>query len=198
MTYLAFIAPDSNLFVYGIVPLLIFLARVSDVTIGTLRIVFVSKGFKFLAPILGFFEILIWLIAMSKIFQNLDNWFYYVAYAMGFATGNYVGLKIEERMALGYVNLRIVTALPGNELIESLTKAGYGVTHIKAQGSQGNVNVIFCIVKRKYIEKIRCLLKEYNPNAFYTIEDIRFANLSYTSSPERISKRRFYLMRKGK
>lgn len=197
MTQIFFIASDSNLFIYGVVPLLIFLARVSDVTIGTLRIVFVSKGFKFLAPILGFFEIFIWLIAMSKIFQNLDNWFYYVAYALGFATGNYVGLKIEERMALGYVNLRIITALSGEMLIKSLAKAGYGVTHIDAQGSQGDVNVIFCIVKRKCIDNITSLIKEHNPNAFYTIEDIRFAKLN-TVPAERLAKRRFSPLRKGK
>ncbi len=111
-----FIQTDSFLFVYVLIPLLIFLARVTDVTLGTIRIVFVAKGYKFLSAVLGFFEVFIWLVAVSKIFENLDNWFYYIAYAGGFAAGNYVGLLIEERMAIGYVNIRIVTKQSGEEL----------------------------------------------------------------------------------
>lgn len=191
------IATDDFLFVYVIIPLLIFLSRIADVTIGTIRIVFVSKGFKFLAPLLGFFEVFIWLIAMSKIFENLDNWVYYVAYAGGFATGNYVGLRIEERMALGFVNIRIITKLPGEYLIQKLSNSGYGVTNIKAEGGKGPVNVIFCVIKRKSIAKVVEIVKEHNPKAFYTIEDIRFANLSYVPT-EHLRKRRFSPLRKGK
>ncbi len=78
---------SSDLFSYAILPLLIFLARICDVSIGTLRIIFVSKGVKKVAPVLGFFEVLIWIIAISKIMQNLDNYVNYIAYAAGFATG---------------------------------------------------------------------------------------------------------------
>ena len=96
---------DSSLFTYAILPVLIFLSRLIDVTIGTLRIIMVSKGQKSWAPILGFFEVLIWLIAISKIFQNLDNWLCYVTYAAGFATGNYIGLFLEEKLAVGILEL---------------------------------------------------------------------------------------------
>lgn len=160
-----------------IIPVLIFLARVSDVTIGTLRIVFVSKGFKILAPLFGFFEVFIWLLAMSKIFQNLDIWLYYVAYSAGFATGNYVGLIIEEKLALGFVNLRIITQLPGADLIKRLSGEGFGVTSLEAFGSRGKVNIIYCIIKRSDFKQVSLLINEYNPKAFFTIEDIRFANL---------------------
>ena len=119
---------DGFWFTWVIVPLLIFLARVSDVTLGTIRIVFVSKGFKLLAPILGFFEVFIWLLAMSKVIQNLDYWLYYVAYSAGFAVGNYVGLSIEERLALGYINLRIITMDSPEKLISRLSGEGFGVT----------------------------------------------------------------------
>ncbi|TAJ14762.1 DUF2179 domain-containing protein [Marinilabiliaceae bacterium JC017] len=161
---------------YVLIPGLIFLSRVTDVTIGTIRIVFVSKGYKALAPVLGFFEIFIWLLAMSKVFQNLDNWFYYVAYAGGFGMGNFVGLKIEERLALGYINIRIITQLSGTKLITLLSNSGYGVTHMEAQGSQGKVSVIYCIIKRSNLQEVINLIHEYNPKAFYTIEDIRFTN----------------------
>ena len=88
---------DSDLFSYVLMPLLIFLARICDVSIGTLRIIFVSKGKKNIAPILGFFEVLIWITAISKIMQNLDNYINYIAYAAGFATGNLIGMIIEEK-----------------------------------------------------------------------------------------------------
>jgi len=159
-----------------IVPLLIFFARVADVSLGTLRIVFVSKGLKMLAPILGFFEIFIWILAVSRIFQNLDNWLYFFAYAIGFATGNYIGLKIEERIALGYINIRIITHLSGESLIKRLSIEGYGVTSVEANGSLGKVNIIYCVLKRSDYKRVAELINEYNPKAFYTIEDIRFAN----------------------
>lgn len=188
---------DNFIYIYVIIPALIFLARVSDVTLGTIRIVFVSKGMKILAPLLGFFEILIWLIAMSKIFQNLDNWFYYIAYAGGFAMGNYVGLKIEERLALGYLNIRIITQKSGLKLIKELSSAGYGVTYMDAQGSRGDVNIIYCIIKRKDITDITSIIKNYNPNAFYTLEDIRFANFGVFPGKSMI-KRQVISTRKGK
>ncbi len=188
---------DSFTLTYIAIPLLIFLSRVADVTIGTLRIVFISKGLKVLAPVLGFFEILIWLLAMSKIFQNLDNWLYFIAYAGGFAMGNYVGLKIEERLALGYVNIRITTQKPGTELIHSLSEAGYGVTYMNAFGSKGHVNIIYCVLKRKDIPEVTRIIKTFNPKAFYTLEDIRLANSGvFRTRP--LAQRNPFPLRKGK
>jgi len=159
-----------------VIPLLIFIARIADVSLGTLRIVFVSKGMKILAPVLGFFEIIIWLLAVSRIFENLDNWVYFISYAAGFSAGNYIGLLIEERIALGFVNLRIITQLSGEELISRLSSEGFGVTSVDAKGSLGKVNIIYCVIKRSDYQRVAKLIKEYNPQAFYTIEDIRFAN----------------------
>ncbi|MCU4155993.1 DUF2179 domain-containing protein [Carboxylicivirga sp. A043] len=167
---------DGFTMTYIAIPLLIFLSRVADVTIGTLRIVFLSKGFKVLAPVLGFFEVLIWLLAMTKIFENLDNWFYFIAYAGGFAMGNYIGLIIEERIALGVVNIRIITQKSGVELIKNLSESGYGVTHLDAHGSKGPVHIIYCILKRKDVAEVTEIIKRFNPKAFYTLEDIRFTN----------------------
>jgi len=84
-------------------PLLIFFARVCDVSLGTIRIIFISKGIKYLAPIVGFFEILIWLLAISQIMQNLTNPYYYIFYAGGFATGNLVGIILDEKLSIGTV-----------------------------------------------------------------------------------------------
>jgi uncharacterized protein YebE (UPF0316 family) len=167
---------DSQVFNWIIIPMLIFFARVVDVTIGTIRIIFVSKGMKILAPICGFFEILIWLVAIGKVFQNFTNPIYYIAYAGGFATGNYVGIIIEERLALGLCVIRIVTRRDATKLIEFLRAAGYGVTTMDAHGAGGPVKIIYTVVRRYDIEKINSVIQKYNPRAFYSIEDVRFAS----------------------
>ncbi len=167
---------DGTLFTYVLLPGLIFFSRIMDVSFGTIRIVMVSKGHKFWAPFLGFFEILIWLIAISRIFENLDNWTCYFAYAAGFATGNYVGLLIEEKLAFGIVKLQIITRREAGELISNLKEAGYGITHHNAKGSNQNVSIIYSIIKRSEIKKVENIIKTTNPKAFYSIEDVKFVN----------------------
>lgn len=164
---------DSAFFTYFLLPFLIFLSRIVDVTIGTIRIVMISKGHKTWAPLLGFFEVLIWLIAISKIFQNLDNWVCYAAYAGGFATGNYIGLIIEERMAIGIVKIQIIARSETKHLLSNLKAAGYGFTHHEAQGSNENVSIIYSIINRNEIHKVEEIVKSTNPKAFYSIEDVK-------------------------
>ncbi len=164
---------EGNLFSYLILPLLIFFARISDVTIGTMRIVMVSKGQKLIAPLLGFFEVIIWLITMSKIIQNIDNWVAYVAYGAGFATGNYIGLIIEEKLAVGIVQLKIITRKSAQNLIAKLKAGGYGITHHEAQGANEKVAVIYTIIKRSEVNKVLGIMRTYNPNAFYSIEEVK-------------------------
>ena len=167
---------DSNLFTLGLIPFLIFLARICDVSIGTIRIIFVSKGNKRIAPILGFFEVLIWITAISKIMQNLDNYVNYVAYAAGFATGNFVGMIIEEKLAVGIQMIRIITHQSGNELVQSLNSKGYGATSVEAKGAKGKVHLIYSIVQRQELDRVIQIIDTVNPKAFYTIEDIRSVN----------------------
>jgi uncharacterized protein YebE (UPF0316 family) len=167
---------DSTLFSYGIMPLLIFLARICDVSIGTMRIIFVSKGKKYIAPILGFFEVLIWIIVISKIMQNLDNYVNYVAYAAGFATGNFVGMLIEEKLAIGIQIVRIFTNQPGKELVQSLNINGFGATSIEAQGAKEKVNIIYTIVQRNELNKALDIINSFDPKTFYTIEDVKATN----------------------
>lgn len=171
---------DSTAFLYIVLPLLIFLARILDVTIGTLRIIFVSKGLKHFAAVLGFFESLIWLIAVTQVMQNLNSWHTYIAFALGFGAGNYVGIVLEERIALGNLLIRVITQKEANELVSVLRKEGYGVTSVEARGESGPVKLIFSITKRKNVNKIISIIKKYNPNAFYTIEDMRYVNQTYT------------------
>lgn len=184
---------DSAAFTYFLLPFLIFVARICDVTIGTVRIVMVAKGQKIWAPILGFFEVLIWLLAISRIFANLDNWVCYLAYGAGFASGNYIGIQIEEKLAMGIVKIQIITRKSADLLIEKLKASGYGITHHNAKGGSEDVSIIYTIIKRTNLEKVVQQIKTYNPNAFYSIEDVRF--VSHGVFPEKTVTWR---LRKGK
>ena len=167
---------DSAAFTYVILPILIALARICDVTIGTLRILMLSRGHKYLAPFLGFFEVLIWIIVMAKIVQNLTNVPCYIAYAGGFAIGNMVGILIEERLAIGTLVIRIITKQDASGLIDGLRDAGHGVTSIPAQGSMGLVHVIYSVINRSALDEVVEIIRKFNPKAFYSIEDVRYVS----------------------
>ncbi len=167
---------DSELFTLIILPLLIFIARVFDVTFGTMRIIFISKGEKFLAPLFGFFEIMIWLFAIGQVMQNLTNIAYYVAYAGGFATGNYVGIYIEDKLAIGKLVVRIITRKDASDLITALKSKNYGITIVDALGATGNVKLIFTVIKRKDVDDVVGMINHFNPKAFYSMEEVRAAN----------------------
>src|SRR5512133_1759696 len=167
---------DSDFFSYVIMPVLIFLARICDVSIGTMRIIFVTKGKRSIAPVLGFFEVLIWITAISKIMQNLDHYVNYVAYAAGFATGNLVGMIIEEKLAVGIQMVRVFAHERGSELVHTLNSNGYGATVVEAFGARKQVHLIYTIVQRNELSSVLELINRFNPKAFYTIEDIRSVN----------------------
>lgn len=165
-----------EIYAWIILPFLIFFARVCDVSLGTLRIIFVSKGIKYLAPIVGFFEILIWLMAISQIMQNLTNAYYYIFYAGGFAIGNLVGIILEEKLSIGTVGIRIITRQDAIELVNALKNSKYGITVVDAEGPKGKVKIIYTVINRQNIQKVINIVKQYNPKAFYQIEDIRYVS----------------------
>lgn len=164
---------DSPLFAYGILPLAIFFARIADVTLQTLRILAVSRGNKLVAPLLGFFEVIIWLLAIRQIMENLSNPFCYLAYGAGFAMGNYIGILIEEKTAIGKQIIRIFTRKDAHALVADLRRQGFGVTDIPAQGKTGPVSVLYTIIERYDLDRVVRVIEKFNPMAFYTIEDIR-------------------------
>jgi len=168
---------QSDLFNWLILPLLIFLARTCDVTLATLRNVFIARNIRKIVPVLGFFEVLIWLMAVSQTIKGLNNFMCYLGFAGGYSMGIFVGLKIEEKLALGKQVIRIITNQNTSELVNSLYKAGMGATIIDGNGAKGPVKVIFTTVKRKDVELVDEMIKVHTPNAFYTIEDIRNSNM---------------------
>lgn len=169
----SFLTGDSAVFTWVVLPLLIFLSRIADQSIGTLRLIFVSKGYKYLAPLLGFFEVIIWLIAVMQIIKQVDNIFYYVAYGAGFAAGNYIGMIFEERLSLGTVVVRIIPNKDTHLLIENLKSKAFGMTLLDAEGSRGPVKIIFSIIPRKRVKSLIEIINQYNPNAFYSIEEVK-------------------------
>ncbi|CAD7289344.1 DUF2179 domain-containing protein [Campylobacter suis] len=165
------------------IPALICLARITDVTLGTIRIIFVSKGQKYLAPILGFFEIMVWLVAITQVMQHLDHWQNYIAYALGFALGNFLGIWLENKLALGNVMVNIVTKTDANILAKILRDCGYWVTQTDAVGNDGNVSILVTIIKRSDVSKIIPIIKKHNPWAVYSVSDMRYVNTSAASMP---------------
>tara|TARA_Y100000031_G_C8059117_1_gene309772 strand:+ start:65 stop:646 length:582 start_codon:yes stop_codon:yes gene_type:complete len=164
---------NSDWFRLVFIPLFIVLARIVDVSLGTLRIIFVSKGMKYLAPALGFVEVIIWLLAIGQIMQNLSNVVNYIAYGLGFAIGNYLGIRIEEKLAMGFVVLRVITRKSAQELKSYFTRSGYKYTILDAMSDEGPVHVIYITVKRKNLREMIPNVKRYNPKAFYTVEDLK-------------------------
>lgn len=167
---------DSPVFDLLLLPFFIFVARICDVSLDTLRIIFISKGYKFIAPIIGFFEVLIWIVVITRIMQNLDNWLCYIAYAGGFATGNYVGMLLDEKLAIGHEMVRVITRKDAHELTNALRQAGYGVTKVNAMGMQGEVGILYIVINRKKLKEVISTINEYNPNAFFTVENINYVN----------------------
>lgn len=165
---------DTDLFNYIILPVIIGLARIFDVTVGTLRIILVSKGNKKIAPLLGFIEVLAWIIVIGEIMKSANNFACYIGYATGFATGNYVGMIVEEKLALGNLIIRIITEENARQLKNAIVKAGFGMTIVPGFGAMGNpVDIIFMTIHRSDLKKVIELIKENNPKAFYSIEELK-------------------------
>lgn len=163
---------NSWVYTWIVIPLLIFVARIFDVSLGTVRVIFVSRGLKYLAPVVGFFEILIWLLAIGQIMKNLSNPACYIAYAGGFAMGNFVGIHIAEKLSLGLVMIRVVTKRDAAPLVDFLKAENYGVTSVEGHGTSGQVKVVFTIVPRREVRGVVELIKKFNPHAFYSIEEV--------------------------
>ena len=182
---------NTEMVSYILVPILILLIRVADVSIGTLRIIFISRGIRYFAAILGFFEVLIWLFAISQIMQNLNSPIHYIAYAAGFGIGNFVGISIDRKLSLGNRTVRIITRKDATDLVRSLREQGYGVTSVDGEGVSGPVKLIFTIVRRHQAVQVIEIVRKFNPNAFFTVEDMRFVQENI-SDPLQVSARSIF------
>jgi uncharacterized protein YebE (UPF0316 family) len=166
---------DESFAIFSALPLLVFFAELCVVTLSTLRIIFLARGMKILAPAIGFFEVTIWLFAIGQVMQNLSNIGCFLGFAGGFTLGNFFGLLIEKRLALGTVIIRTVTHRDATDLVESIREARYGVTSLDAEGATGPVKVVLTIVRRKELDDVLAIIRRFDPNAFYSVDEIQEA-----------------------
>lgn len=175
-----------------ILPALIFLARLSDVTLATLRHIFISRGLKNIVPFVAFVEVILWLIAVTQITKEISNPVCYLAFALGYASGTYVGILLDERLAIGMQVIRVITNHDHEVLVNALRKHNHGVTVIQATGAIGPVLILFSVVKRQNVEHVISLVREHQPEAFYSIEDVKTSSMGVFSDSERsVFKRMF-------
>ncbi len=164
---------ESAYYTYFILPALIFVARIFDQSIGILRIIFATKGFKHIAFVAGFFESLVWLLAVSQILKQVDNLVGYMAFAGGFATGNFVGIYLEQRISVGFVVVRVVFRKNSDETIRLLIENDYRISIVDAQGMDGPVKMVFSTIKRREMNSFISILNKNNPTAYYSVEDAK-------------------------
>ncbi len=167
------------------VPLLIFMARVADVSLGTVRTVFVVRGLRELAAGIGFLEVTIWLLAISTVVQHLDAPLNVIAYAGGYATGNYVGVWLETKLALGYQLVQLVSADDGRNLRRLLEAAGHRVTAVPGHSGQDPVTLLLVTVPRREVASVMALAREADPAVVLTTEDLRFFHPGLCPAPAR-------------
>ncbi|MGC8778884.1 MAG: DUF2179 domain-containing protein [Candidatus Caldatribacteriaceae bacterium] len=156
-------------------PSIIFASRVADVSLGTMRIILTSRGKRNIAPFLGFAEVLLWIVVVSKLVTRSHTPLAFLGYAAGFALGNFLGIYIEEWFAMGHVIVRVILKRGGEQLFETLKAARCGVTAFDGMGSRGPVKLIFTIVRRKDLQNIINIINTVCPGAFFSVEDVRTA-----------------------
>lgn len=158
---------------YFIIPLFIFCARIFDVSLGTIRIILVGKGYRLWAALLGFFEVFVWIMAIGQIMLNLTNFLNYIAYASGFAMGTYLGMVLENKLSIGQMLIRVITKYDASNLLEHLRSTTFHVTALDAEGNFGSVKVIFILLERHDLKSAIKMINTFNPNAVYTVSDVR-------------------------
>jgi uncharacterized protein YebE (UPF0316 family) len=159
-----------------IIPVLIFAARLLDVSLATMRHILIFRGHRRIVPAIAFVEVLVWLVAITQVMNNLSNFASYLAWAGGFSAGTWLGMVIEEKIALGHLIIRIITEKQKPSILKELREAGFGSTSLDAHGSMGPVNIMFIVVSRKELQRLLELITRQLPGCFYTIEDVRFVN----------------------
>lgn len=169
---------SDAVFSFFILPFLIFLARICDVSINTVRIIYMLGGRRLTSTLLGFFEAFIWLMAIRQIFAHLDNWLCYIAYPAGFASGIFMGMIIEEKIAYGKVVVRIITRKDTKDFLAFLLSRKIRFTRLEAYGPDGDEHVIFTVLDRDRLELVLSQLKNIIPTAFYTVEGVKAARES--------------------
>lgn len=153
--------------------LLIMAMRVTDVTLGTFRTLLIVQAKKYLAGAIGFVEVLIWIFAMSYVVQHLDNVFNLIAYAAGFGLGNILGITLEEKFAIGYVQVNVISRHNTDKIADALRSSKFGVTILPAEGSSAGMSILMTIIRRRDLKGVRNLIESIDDDAFITVQHSR-------------------------
>ncbi len=151
-------------------PLLIFFMRIADVSLATLRMLLIMRNARLWAPVIGFFEVLIWILAAGTAIQHLQSPWHVLGYAGGFAAGNLVGLLLEERLAFGFASVQVFTQSRGAELANALRNLGHGVTQLEGRGRDGSVDLVLSVVRRRDLPKVSAVIGDLAPDSFLSVE----------------------------
>jgi len=153
--------------------LAIFILRVVNIAIDTVRMLTVMRGMKLISYILGVLESLLFILALGPVMSNLNNIIFILAYAVGYATGGLLGMIIEENLAFGFVHITVVSSKHGAKIAKSLRKYGHAVTEIQAQGKDGAVTLLETSVQRKHMKNVQTIICKSDDRAFITTRDIQ-------------------------
>ncbi len=165
--------PSAGVLAPVLIPLLVFGARVIDVSLETLRIILLARGGRLIVPAIAFVEIIFWIVSLGLVVNEFTNPVYLISYGAGFAAGNYAGILLEERLAMGICVLRVITSEEDRALIDTIRGTGYGVTVVAAEGLHGPCTIFYSVMRRCDLPPITRLIEEMNPHAFCTVEDVR-------------------------
>ena len=162
--------------------LMIFGLRLIDVSLGTLRIVLLTRGDGWRAGLIGFLESLIWVFAISQVLRNLDDPVLMVGFAAGFGAGTFLGVLVEGWLAMGTKIVRIVASVDSPQAAPVLRENGYAVTVLNGEGLQGEVRLALTVVPRRQLRKVLGIIYETNPKAFVTFEHVRLPPSGFRSA----------------
>ncbi len=166
-------------------PVLVFFAETCVVTLCTLRTIFLTRGWRGLAASLGFFEVSIWLFAISQVMNHLSSPDCYVAFAGGFALGNYLGVSLEKKLAIGQVAVRVTTRRDPADLVQHLGSAAAGVTAQRVHAHAGPAHVVLAVVRRRELSRILDSVRRFDDGAFYSVHDLQAAAPDVLPRPQR-------------
>lgn len=159
--------------------LTIFVLRVLGVTLATVRVLVMTRGYKLASAAIGFFEVLVYALAIGPVVQNLSNVWYLFGYSFGFSVGTLLGMALEERMALGYATVRVVSVEKANDIADAIRQAGYGATQGFGYGANGIIGTVKTVVQRKHVDRVEKLVSQVDPRAFVTVEETRWVSRGY-------------------
>ena len=159
--------------------LLIFCLRVTDVSMGTVRMIMIMRGMRKWAALIGFVEVSIWVVAISRVIGQMDNILSVISYSGGFAAGTLLGMWLEDKLALGYVNIHIISTAQGHAIAHKIREAGYGATQLQAEGQSGQVALISVVASRKQAADIMALVNQVDQTSFVTVDETRYVVRGY-------------------